>query len=146
MDHDSKQCESLWRLVRPPLIRTPPAQAGVRAAPSTALAPAHRLLMSVVYGNESAAEIISPEGLADSPSDAAKPLQLTHATPIQGHAAAEEKCPLVGSASENPGIHRFLRGFPNWKRSRMTFSVAKASQRTHAGGALVRLPDANCGG
>ena len=65
----------------------------VRAASSTALAPTHRLLMSVVYGNESAAEIISPEGLADSPSDAAKPLQLTHATPIQGYAAAEEKCP-----------------------------------------------------
>ena len=62
--------------------------------------------MSVVYGNETAAEIISPEGLADSPSDAAKPLQLTHATPIQGHAAAEESAPPVGSATENPEKHR----------------------------------------
>ena len=37
-------------------------QAGSRAAPSTALAPAHRILISVERGNESAAEIIIPAG------------------------------------------------------------------------------------
>ncbi len=63
--------------------------------------------MSVVYGNETAAEIISPEGPADSPSDAAKPLQLTPATPIQGYAGRPRReCPPVGFAAENPGKHR----------------------------------------
>jgi len=100
----------------------------------------------VVYGNESAAEIISPEGLADWPSEAAKPLQLTHATPIQGYAAAEEKCPLVGSASENPGIHRFLRGLSQLEKFKNDFFRGQSEPAAHAGGALVRLPAAECGG
>ena len=62
MDHESKQGGSLPPPFRPPLVRKPPAQAGVRATSSTALAPPHRLVLRVARGNESAAKLIFPAG------------------------------------------------------------------------------------
>ena len=135
MDHDSKQGGSPWRLIRPPLVRRPPAQP-VCADPSTALAPANRVLLSDVWGNETAAEIIIPAGAGRLTVICGKtaPTDPRHADPRPRRQAVER--PAGGFGGRKPRKHRLLRGFPNWKRSRMTFSMAKEGQRTHSGGAL----------
>lgn len=52
MDHESERCGSF-----PLPFRRHPAQAGVRAAPSTALAPAHKVLTNGKESNESASDL-----------------------------------------------------------------------------------------
>ena len=96
MNYDSNQDEPPWRLVRPPLVRRPSAQASACAVPSTALAPAHRLLPSVVYGNETAAEIIFPAGAGRLTVRCGKtaPTDPRHADPRPRRQAGD--CPAGG--------------------------------------------------